>query len=232
LEVGGKQSRQQQNRTSWSGIRFCLLGAILMLSLATFAFQPRDLTVLKNPTRPVRLQPARQPVKQAISHSEPTLSLATIVLQPKDRTVLKNPTRPVRLQPARQPVKQAISHPEPNTRAPLSATLDTTLEFAPAKPVAREEPLFPDELPTTARDDLPPLEGGSLVHYLECPTDARGGFAFLDALPVGKGGVLAFGKLRAGYGRIFPDNSILSRGQNGTAWEEQSFFYLKASFRF
>ena len=42
---------------------------------------------------------------------------------------------------------------------------------------------------------------------------------------------LAWGNFQAGYGRIFADDSI-TRGSNGTAWEEPGCLYLKTRFRF
>ena len=43
---------------------------------------------------------------------------------------------------------------------------------------------------------------------------------------------LTWGNLQAGYGRIFTDDSVITRGNNGTAWEEPGCLYLKTRFRF
>ena len=43
---------------------------------------------------------------------------------------------------------------------------------------------------------------------------------------------LTWGNLQAGYGRIFTDDSVVTRGNNGTAWEEPGCLYLKTRFRF
>ncbi len=38
--------------------------------------------------------------------------------------------------------------------------------------------------------------------------------------------------VQAGYGQIWQDESIVVRGKNGTAWEQPSCGYLKATFSF
>jgi hypothetical protein len=43
---------------------------------------------------------------------------------------------------------------------------------------------------------------------------------------------LAWGSFQAGYGRIFTDDSVITRRSNGTAWEEPGCLYLKTRFGF
>lgn len=43
---------------------------------------------------------------------------------------------------------------------------------------------------------------------------------------------LGWGILQAGYGRIFEGDSVITRGNNGTVWEEPGCLYLRTSFRF
>lgn len=74
-------------------------------------------------------------------------------------------------------------------------------------------------------------EAGHFVRYL----NQRG--AFGDRFPFRQRSqpeenALGLGKLRAGYGMIFRDDSLLVRGRNGTAWEEPGCLYVKATFRF
>jgi hypothetical protein len=45
-------------------------------------------------------------------------------------------------------------------------------------------------------------------------------------------GAVALGKLQAGYGRIFTPDSVITRGRNGTVWEDHSYIFLQARFRF
>lgn len=160
------------------------------------------------------------------------LGLSYFAFQTSDPIMLRKPARSMRLQPARTPVQQTIAAPPPITQPMLSATLNTNLEFAPAKPDVCEVISNPAPLPTMEYDYSSPPDGRLFVRYLERRTDMRGRLPLLGGLSRGNGGLLAFGNLRAGYGRIFSDNSGLARGRNGTAWEEGSHFYLKTSFKF
>jgi hypothetical protein len=40
------------------------------------------------------------------------------------------------------------------------------------------------------------------------------------------------GHVRAGYGPLLADDTEVTRGRNGTAWEEPSSIYVKACFQF
>jgi hypothetical protein len=43
---------------------------------------------------------------------------------------------------------------------------------------------------------------------------------------------LTWGNFQAGYGQVFPNESVITRGNNGTAWEAPGCLYLKTCFRF
>lgn len=45
-------------------------------------------------------------------------------------------------------------------------------------------------------------------------------------------GAVGLGKLQAGYGRIFTPDSVITRGRNGTVWEDHSYIFLQARFSF
>lgn len=105
------------------------------------------------------------------------------------------------------------------------------MRFTFPKPEA-EESTFPEEaVVSEASNDSPFDADGVLVRYLECRA-AAGRVLLLPEGLVGKGGTLTFRKLQAGYGRIFTDDSVITRGRHGAAWEEKSYFYLKTCFRF
>jgi hypothetical protein len=141
--------------------------------------------------------------------------------------------RPTSMPPAAPPVQQAVSTPEPVPQAPETATLDTSMTLAPEKPVIREEIAHP-KLPLLSVRDKSVLEdGGFLVRHLDRRTNSERNFSLLGVcLAAENTGALALGRLQAGYGRIFADNSVIACGRNGTAWEEKSCFYLKTCFRF
>lgn len=70
------------------------------------------------------------------------------------------------------------------------------------------------------------------IGYLADPAVVNHKFVlFRKAVQPGLGS-LTWGNLQAGYGRVFYDESVISRGSNGTAWEEPGCLYLKTRFRF
>jgi hypothetical protein len=106
------------------------------------------------------------------------------------------------------------------------------MTLAPEAAAAPEDAFNP-ELPFTSIPHDSFLEDGSIfVRYLNRMTGTSRNLPFLREPSAGSSGGLGFGKLQAGYGRIFTDDSVITRGRNGTAWEEGSCFYLKTSFRF
>jgi hypothetical protein len=130
------------------------------------------------------------------------------------------------------PVEPPVSIAAPVTQPPVSATLDANKQFIPPEPDTQETTV-PQEPAVAKPSEGFSLEGGSvIVRYLERRLGAGCTFPLLDKCHLGDGGTLAVGKLHAGYGAIFDDDSVITRGRNGTAWEETSFLFVKVSFRF
>lgn len=109
---------------------------------------------------------------------------------------------------------------------------DTSMTPALEKQAIRAE-IFDPKLPLmSVLDDSALEDDGSLVRYLDRSTDAGRNSSVLGERPAEDAGVLALGRLKAGYGRIFRDSSRVFNGRNGTAREEPGCLYVKASFRF
>jgi hypothetical protein len=112
---------------------------------------------------------------------------------------------------------------------------------------SRVTSLFSDNFSISVTLDLPPddssdlLSGNSIgyrrlsvasISHLADPVETSNRFV-LFRRPVQPGVTsLGWGILQAGYGRIFEDDSVIARGNNGTAWEEPGCLYLRTSFRF
>ncbi len=77
-----------------------------------------------------------------------------------------------------------------------------------------------------------PGAGPRLSRYLEFPTVKPEDFRLPDESPAASTGAVVLGKLQAGYGKLFDPDSILTRGRNGTVWEDHSFFFVKTCFSF
>lgn len=131
-----------------------------------------------------------------------------------------------------QPAAKAPAIPEPVGQPALSVKLDTRMRLISPKPEAEAATLPEEGKITKTPNDSAFDEDGFYVRYLERQSDADKALRLLPERLVGKGGTLAFGQLQAGYGRIFTDDSVITRGRNGTTWEEASCLYVKASFRF
>jgi hypothetical protein len=136
------------------------------------------------------------------------------------------------MRPAAPPAQQTILPPEPVAQAPVSETLDTSVTPAQEEPAVLEDDSNPELPLTSVRDDSSPGDGSVFVRYLSRLTDAGRSIPFLREPSAGNGSVLAFGKLQAGYGRIFTHDSVITSGRNWTPREERSCFYLQTSFSF
>jgi hypothetical protein len=68
--------------------------------------------------------------------------------------------------------------------------------------------------------------------YLERPLRQSFKIPFLHRRGQPDSGAISLGKLAAGYGQMFAEDSVLARNRNGTVLEEPSFLFLKATFRF
>lgn len=75
-------------------------------------------------------------------------------------------------------------------------------------------------------------DGDRFVRFLDEPPATESKFLFFRTDPTGADRTIAVGKLRGGYGQIFRDDSLLVRTSNGTASEEPSCLYVKATFGF
>ncbi|MCU0785738.1 MAG: hypothetical protein MUF81_17185 [Verrucomicrobia bacterium] len=106
------------------------------------------------------------------------------------------------------------------------------MTFALPKPEAQEATPLQEPIAAEAPDDSSLGDASIFVRYLERRAGAGRTFPLLDGRLLGNGGTLALGKLQAGYGRIFDGDSVITRGRNGTAWEEASCLYVKVIFRF
>ncbi len=110
--------------------------------------------------------------------------------------------------------------------------MDTNMNFVLQEPDVQEA--NPPQEPAVAKASADSSFGDTsiFVRYLERRAGAGRTFPLRDERLLGNGGTLTIGKLQAGYGAIFNDDSVITRGRNGTAWEETSCLYVKASFRF
>lgn len=73
----------------------------------------------------------------------------------------------------------------------------------------------------------------SPVRYLGNPAGKDDKILFVRMNRETRDVILVSSKLDAGYGRIFPMDSVITRGRNGTVWEEKdSFVYLRFNKRF
>jgi len=111
----------------------------------------------------------------------------------------------------------------------------------------RTTSLLSDNFSVSITLDLPPEDASALfagnsigyqrrsvasIGHLADPAAVNYKFVlFRKAVQPGLGS-LTWGNLQAGYGRVFYDESVISRGSNGTAWEEPGCLYLKTRFRF
>jgi len=186
----------------------------------------------------IRLQLRRQSNHNSLSSTRfvclgviSILVLSWFVFRIGDQPVVTTATRPVK-RPVAPPVQPPVSIPAPVAQPPPSATLDTNKEFVCPEPDVQEE--APPQEPAVAKASADSSFGGDcvFVRYLERRAGVKRTFPLLDERLLGNGGTLALGKLQAGYGTIFDDDSVITRGRNGTAWEETSFLFVKASFRF
>ena len=125
--------------------------------------------------------------------------------------------------------------------SPAALTLDP--EQSPARTIS----LLSDNFSISVTLDVPPddsselLSGNSIgyrrvsvasIRYLADPEETSNKLLhFSKRLQPGISS-LTWGNLQAGYGRIFADDSVITRGNNGTAWEEPGCLYLKTRFRF
>ena len=112
---------------------------------------------------------------------------------------------------------------------------------------ARATSLLSDNFSISVTLDLPPDDSGELVsgnsigyrrvsvsstRHVADPDELASKFV-LFRKPVQPGlASLAWGNFQTGYGRVFYDDSVIVRGNNGTVWEEPGCLYLKARFRF
>ena len=112
---------------------------------------------------------------------------------------------------------------------------------------ARATSLLSDNFSISVTLDLPPDDSGELfsgssigyyrrsiasIRYLADPEEMNNKFVLFRRQVQPGLASLTWGNLQAGYGRIFPDESVISRGSNGTTWEEPGCLYLKTRFRF
>lgn len=72
----------------------------------------------------------------------------------------------------------------------------------------------------------------TLSYYLNNPTKKSGNFRLPDERPGANTGAVALGKIQAGYGRLVGPDSVLTRGRNGTVWEDHSFIFVQTCFSF
>lgn len=149
--------------------------------------------------------------------------------------------------PAPQPV---ISHiheattaktPEPAPTPALATTPEPPAEPEPPTTLPAvvsdhvEAAALPESAPATPSVISQPVgaeDGDRFVRFLDEPPETEAKFLFFHADPTGADRSIAVGKLRGGYGQIFRDDSLVVRTSNGTAWEEPSWLYVKATFRF
>lgn len=73
---------------------------------------------------------------------------------------------------------------------------------------------------------------GYYARFLERPLNPSFRIPFFHRRGQTSSGALMLGKLGAGYGQVFTEDSVLARNRNGTLLEEPSFLFLKATFRF
>jgi hypothetical protein len=160
------------------------------------------------------------------------LILACFVFQTSEPPAVITLPRTALMRSAAPPAQQTISLPGPAAQALLRETMDTPMTPDQEAPAILDDTSNP-ELPfTSVPDDSSLGDDSILVRYLDRLTGEGCNFPFLREPSPGSGGVFAFGRLQAGYGRIFTDDSVITRRRNGTAREDQSWFYLKTSFRF
>ena len=126
-----------------------------------------------------------------------------------------------------------------------TSTSELTFDFS-ENSSSRTTSLLADNFSIGITLDLPPEDAnvfsGSSVGYVRRSIASIGHLADPEVVnhkfvlfrrPVQPGLTsLAWGSLQAGYGRIFTDDSVFARGNNGTAWEEPGCLYLKTRFRF
>jgi len=110
--------------------------------------------------------------------------------------------------------------------------LHASVTLPPENPAVREDTPWPELPILRVPENSASEDAGFLARHLNRNDDAERTYPFLGELSEEHTRPLALGRLRAGYGRVFRDNSVLFCGRNGTAWEEPSCFYVKASFRF
>lgn len=85
----------------------------------------------------------------------------------------------------------------------------------------------------SARQILLQTEADStLISYLNDSTKKPGNFRLPDERSGAGAGALALGRLQAGYGRLVAPDSVLTRGRNGTVWEDHSFIFVQTCFSF
>jgi hypothetical protein len=72
----------------------------------------------------------------------------------------------------------------------------------------------------------------SLARYLDHRLDGGQEVAPLRERPVSSQSLIAFGNLQAGYGKIFNDDSVITRRWAAIPREEAGYLFLKLSFRF
>lgn len=128
------------------------------------------------------------------------------------------------------------------TAAPVQ--METALAAEVSKPPMKSAPEIVEtstkksapellETPTiSAEKDTDHDDGAELARHLERRTRDEGDVASSQWSDSEGGSLITLGKIQAGYGEIFKGESTALRGHNGTAWEEPSVVFLKASFRF
>jgi len=122
--------------------------------------------------------------------------------------------------------------PAPAAEPTLNLTAEMSLSGRATRPANQETPVTQDETLPLLPSDAALEDASHFVRYLDRRAAPETKSWFRWGHHPGDDNTLALGKLRAGYGRIYRDDSLTVRGRNGTAWEEPTTLFMKVSFRF
>lgn len=143
------------------------------------------------------------------------------------RTVLTQPV--VQMEPP-----NTIAVPSPAIQLSPGFELESVLPPATTSPASAVAPA-PADATEPEPPTMPPITDENavvLTRYLGREARPENSLSLFASQLRGEDDADSTPKLRVGYGRIFRDDSVISRGRNGTGWEEPSLLYLKATFRF
>ena len=89
-----------------------------------------------------------------------------------------------------------------------------------------------EETPVQSSNRYHLKEGETFARYLDRGANGERKFLFGLVRCSGEETSVGFGNVQAGYGPLLADDTVVTRGSNGTAWEEPSSIFVKTCFRF